>query len=288
MLELFKDFSKWSDCKTYDNKRPIDIAVEYGTIDIVEKCLSENENPKGVNALIRAAIRHRTGIALSHPYVPNAYDDQALHYACRQFYGHKSIDSILTEKRIKAHDTNGYTPLMVAIKHRQLKAVEALLKSKHFKNNVLEQLTEYDTKRTVLHICAEVNENDITNCLLSACFKFYPNNELFIKTDSMRNTPLHTCAQRGNSYMCEKLLERFEKSKNTQRTTQKSGELTMWTMTNHNERTALHEAIQNGHSDVVKTMHKWIDSTDFEKMTDICDEELRTTLHMAAAQGQFI
>ena len=63
---------------------------------------------------------------------------------------------------------------------------------------------------------------------------------------------------------------------------------TMWAMVNHNKRTALHEAIQNKHSDIVETMHKFMKSDDFEGMAKIIDEELRTPLHLAAEKGQFL
>ncbi|CAF4026628.1 unnamed protein product, partial [Rotaria sordida] len=197
MLELFENFPQWSEVTTYDNKRPIDIAAEYGHVDIVKKYLHKNENPNSIHTLIRGAIRRRTGSVLD--YVRKNYGDEdnsayrrALHYACRQFYGHQSIKPIISEWEMTTYDINGYTPLMVAIKHRRI-----------------------DARKT-------------------------------------------------------------QQSKN---------ESTMWTMTNHNKWTALHEAIQNGHPEIVETMHANMELVDFEKMADMADEELRTPLHMAAAKG---
>ncbi|CAF3917983.1 unnamed protein product [Rotaria sordida] len=197
MLELFENFPQWSEVTTYDNKRPIDIAAEYGHVDIVKKYLHKNENPNSIHTLIRGAIRRRTGSVLD--YVRKNYGDEdnsayrrALHYACRQFYGHQSIKPIISEWEMTTYDINGYTPLMVAIKHRRI-----------------------DARKT-------------------------------------------------------------QQSKN---------ESTMWTMTNHNKWTALHEAIQNGYPEIVETMHANMERVDFEKMADMADEELRTPLHMAAAKG---
>ncbi|CAF4891053.1 unnamed protein product [Rotaria sp. Silwood1] len=197
MLELFENFPQWSEATTYDNKRPIDIAAEYGHVGIVKKYLRKNEDSNSIYTLIRGAIRHRTGSVSN--YLRKNYGDEdnsayrrALHYACRQFYGHQSIIPIISEWEMATYDINGYTPLMVAIKHRRIDA----------------------------------------------------------------------------------------------RTTQQSkNESTMWTMTNHNKWTALHEAIQNGYPEIVETMYANMELVDFEKMADMVDEELRTPLHMAAAKG---
>ena len=128
MLKLLGNTGDWSEWKTYDNKRPIDIAAEYGHIEIALTYLSKNNNTKGINALIRAAIRHRTGNVLT--VVQNAYRDEddsryynALHYACRQFYGHQSIESVISKCDMSIFDENGYNPLMLAIKHHQVNSV---------------------------------------------------------------------------------------------------------------------------------------------------------------------
>jgi ankyrin repeat protein len=295
MLKLFGDSTQWSELKTYDNKRPIDIAAEYGNIEIVSRYLSEHENSKGIRTLIRAAIRHRSGTALS--YVQSTYHDednpghyQALHYACRQFYGHQSIKHIISMDEMKAYDRNGYTPLMLAIKHRHVKCLKQLLESDYCTKQVIKISTKSDTKRNVLHICAEVNEKSITDLLLKKCSKLYENsksNELFITTDLMKNTPFHTCAQNGNVDMCEQMIKSYRESNNNRPTERWRGP-TMWTMTNHNKWTALHGAVQNGYVDIVETMNTQMDAADFEEMANIIDEELRSPLHMAAAKGEFM
>ena len=296
MLKLFDETGQWSTCTFYDNKRPIDIAAEYGHIEIVGKYLPKDENPKGINALIRAAIRHRTDKVLS--YVQDTHHDgdihsyhQALHYACRHFHGHQSIKRITFEPEISKYNENGYTPLMLAIKHRQVNAVIELLNNKHCPKKVIKMTTNDGTKRIVLHICAEVHEDKITDVLLKQYFTWYEGDtELLVTSDVMKNTPLHTCAQKGNLYMCKKLIEyyKLKQSSNEPPYPPEKKEQTMWTMTNHKKWTALHEAIYNGYADIVVTMQTNMNPADFESMSEIVDEELRTTLHLAAAQGQLI
>jgi hypothetical protein len=293
MFELFDDIATWSDWQTYDHKRPIDIAAEYGHIEIALKYLHKDKNPKGINALVRAAIRHPTGKISS--YVKSTYPNEddpiyykTLHYACRQFFGHQSIKCVIFKRDMSTYDENGYIPLMLAVKHRQVQSVKELLESEYCTKEVMAMSTDDGTKRTVLHICAEANENSITDALLDKYSTLYKNNnELFIKSDVMKNTPFHTCAQKNNSYMCKQLIQYYKPKNNSNATTEGSKESKMWTMTNHNKMTALHEAIQSGHSEIVKTMHESMEPSDFKRMADIIDEELHTSLHLAAAKGQF-
>jgi len=293
MFELFDHTAKLLDWKTYDHKRPIDIAAEHGHIEIALKYLYKDNNPKGIEALVRAAIRHPTDKILS--YVKSTYPNEddpiyykTLHYACRQFFGHQSIKCVIFKRDMSTYDGNGYIPLMLAVKHRQVESVKELLKSEYCTKEVMEMSTDDGTKRTVLHICAEANEDSITDALLEKCSNLYKNNnELLIKSDVTKNTPFHTCAQKNNVHMCKKLIEYYKPKNNSNATTEASKESTMWTMTNHNKMTALHEAIQNGYSEIVKTMRESMDAGDFKRMAHIIDEELRTCLHLAAAKGQF-
>ncbi|CAF3840807.1 unnamed protein product [Rotaria sp. Silwood1] len=183
-----------------------------------------------------------------------------------------------------AHDKNGFTPLMVAVKHRRLKSVQKLLASEFCTKEVLEMVSQDDSERTVLHICAEVNQNEIIKVLFEKIAELYNDNQPWAMCDVMGNTPLHICAQKGNSDMCEKIIEYYKRN-SSDSTNQSSRRSTILTMKNYNKWTAFHEAVQNGYFGIVDSMRKNLDDAVFKDMAAIVDEELRTSLHMAAEKG---
>jgi ankyrin repeat protein len=292
MLNLFGDIMQWSEWKNYDNQRPIDVAAEYGHRDILEKYLVHHPSPKGINKIVRAAVRHHNdevSLYLRRKNLANKSDySNVLHYACRQFHGHQSINHIIVSSEMSTYDTNGFTPLMLTIKHRRLESARKLLENDSCTKEVLEMISNDGSERTVLHICAEVNRDDITDVLLEKFNRLFKNdNKPWIMCDVMGNTLLHICAQKGNRCMCEKMILYYKHNSSNSKN-QSSKELPLWAMKNYNKWTAFHEAIKNGHSTIVDTMHQHMDATTFWEMAAIVDEELRTSLHMAAEKGQLI
>jgi ankyrin repeat protein len=292
MLSLFGDIMLWSEWKTYDNKRPIEVAVEYGHRDIVKKYFSHHHSPKGIKEIVHAAVQHHR-VEVLHYLQSKSLGNEAdyehfLHHACRELYGHQLIDGIVFEKEMLICDKNGFTPLMLTVKHRRVKAVRKLLSNNFCNKEVFEKRTDDGSERTVLHICAEVNENDITDVLLEKFHKLYKNdNKPWIMYDVMGNTPLHICAQKNNVHMCDKIMQCYKPNSNDSRNESSEG-WTLWTMKNHDKWTALHEAIQHGHFDIVEKMCKLMNHKAFREVAAIVDEDLRTSLHMAAEKGQLM
>ncbi|CAF0938935.1 unnamed protein product [Adineta steineri] len=309
MLNLFGDsFTQLFNEKTLDQKRPIDVAAEYGHLDIIEEFLPQVpvDDPKSNTALAYAAIRYKDKAIVSRlkDQLDPFPDDGILHAACRERYGHESISSLeVTEENLKRIGQDGLTPLMVAVKYRRCECVKALLQTGQCTANVFRVRSE-SFKRTVLHICAEVQYNKITDILFEALKNLNFRDILFLQ-DVMGNTSLHICAQKGNNHMCEKIL-------NLYKTLPRSypGNKAIWLVNNYNKLTAFQEAVKSNQLQVVQAMltlvphtdsrRKIIRATDDQRRTSsdttesndprtmmICatDDQFRTNLHIAALKG---
>jgi ankyrin repeat protein len=229
------------ECKTKDKKKPIDIAAEYGNIDIFQYLFDMHEfqkiNSKESTAtLINAAVSHRENEVLS--FLKEQYNHllhrhlNTLHFACRQLHGHKMISHLIDEKSIMYQDKKtGSSPLMVAVQHRQLECVTELLKSNVASKEEAIHLVSPITLRNVFHICAEVNREDITSALCQSqpC---YLSTLLVLAADLQGDTPLHICAKVGNTHMTKILLDYIENNSSSIYTEVIPHSATRRTMTN--------------------------------------------------------
>jgi ankyrin repeat protein len=281
--------------KTVDNKTPFEVAAEYGHLDIIDQYL-ENPSDLRIRSLIYGAVRHHKSEMLSHIVSRENMNSYILQIACRQSHGH----NLLTDQKISRFFTkdimskqiseDGFTPLMIAVKYRRKECVEELLKDKYCDRTILERIS-FDFERTVLHICAEFSNESITDALLNKAKSCALN---LAPVDVMGNTPLHICAQKNNLYMCDKLLpihENFSdlgsnsKSDSKRKTTNSIQIPEMLKIRNNNGLTALHEATQKGYDKIVERMIEAV--TDPKILIEECDEQLNTSLHMAALKGKF-
>jgi ankyrin repeat protein len=208
---------------------------------------------------------------------------------------------------------SGFSPLMVAVQHRQLKFIKELLGHNDFTSEAFE-LTSFISLSTVLHICAKVNQNDITEAIFDCP---YMSISLAVTADIHGDTPLHICAQVGNVYMTQRLLDymsqtispvvpishqpthrtmtdldsngRVPSKPSDQRTLNTSSPSTslnhhvnkMLTKKNKSKLTPLHVAIHYGKVDVIKEMFRFVQLS----MINERDDQWRTSLHMAAEKG---
>jgi ankyrin repeat protein len=134
----------------------------------------------------------------------------------------------------------------------------------------------------VLHICAEVKDVEITDILFETLKNSNRKRDLLISQDVMGNTPLHICAQKGNEYMCQKLIELYK-------TLPRSipGRTPIWLAINYNNLTAFQEAVKNDQLKVVQQMLILIPESPSRKyMIDAIDDQLCTSLHIAASNGK--
>jgi ankyrin repeat protein len=231
-------------CETKDRKKPIDIAAEYGNInvfkDVFEKYFGDMQEFPKINTkestatLINAAVSHRDNEILSflkeqHNHLLHPHRN-ILHFACRQLHGHKMISHLIDDKSIMYQDKKtGSSPLMVAVQHRRLECVTELLKSNVASKEEAIHLVSPVTLRTVFHICAEVKTEDIT---LVLCQPRYLSTLLVLAADLQGDTPLHICAKVGNAHMTKILLDYIENNSSSIYTEVIPHSATRRTMTN--------------------------------------------------------
>lgn len=212
MVGLFLNFPRLFDCETNDKKKPIDIAMEYNDLEVIEQFfdlrhIRDAEDRAEVITLEKLDAHSSESNTL--PLLKEQYkelvhhDPSALYSACRQLHGHKIVSHLINPNSIMYRDKHtGLTPLMVAVQHRQLQTVKELLNSKNFTQEAFELATNVSF-RTVLHICTKVHNKEITKALFDS---HYMSNTLLVAADMLGDTPLHSCAQVGNLYMAQRLL----------------------------------------------------------------------------------
>jgi ankyrin len=303
MIELFSDDLSLFDYKTR-GKRPIDVAAEYGNLIVIRHLLqikpSETDSKEGVVALVQAAVRHHENEVLS--FLKKRYENtlnrhlNTLHFACRQLHGDKMVSDLINPKSIMYQDKqSGFSPLMVAIQHRQLKCIKELLGHNDFTSEAFE-LTSFISFSTVLHICAKVNQKDITDAIFDCP---YMSISLVVAADVQGDTPLHICAQVGNAYMTNRLLDYMSQTisptvplkrsdQKTRNTSSQSASLSnhvykMVAKKNKSKLTPLHVAIHYGQVDIIKKMFEFLVHP--SSMINEHDDQWRTSLHMAAEKG---
>jgi ankyrin repeat protein len=320
---LFLNDNRLFDYETIDKKRPIDIAAEYGNLDILKHLFDLKEfrkidEKKSTAALINAAVSHRESEVLyflkrQHQHLLHRHLN-TLHFACRQLHGHKMVSHLIDEKTIMYQDKKtGSSSLMVAVQHRQTECVKQLLSHEACTQEAI-QLVSSVTLRTVFHICAEVNHDEITTEL---CKPPYLSSLLVRAADLQGDTPLHICAKVGNACMSKLLLDYIKNNSSSSEVTLHSTTHRSITNLDGNSRvpskpatskmhttnhqtstighiqkmlikknkkkyTPLHEAIYNGNLNVIQEMLHYSDLS----VINAYDDQKRTSLHMAAEKGE--
>ncbi|CAF0779675.1 unnamed protein product [Adineta steineri] len=320
-IGLFLDEPELFECKTGNNKRPIDTAAEYGNLDILQHLfetqqIKQPDATKGTAELINAAVCHQENTALS--FLKRQQDHvrhhlNTLHLACRQLHGHKMVSHLINRASIMYQDRQtGCSPLMVAVQHKQIKCVQELLSDKACTKEAIELVSSV-TLRTVFHICAEVNKKEITTEL---CQSRYLSILLVLAADISGDTPLHICAKVGNAHMSQILLDYIKNisspvetisnttqyrsmtnldtngqvpskpsaSKTTTTNKQMSTNKHVYKILNKKNKdkhTPLHVAIYNENLNVIHEILEYSDPS----VINACDDQKRTSLHMAAEKG---
>lgn len=269
--------------KTNDGKTPFDFAAKYGHLDVLKEYFQHESSSRqtnlSVDAFIQSAIRHYNSVFISEHISSITYKDKRhmLELACRHIHG----DEILADPNIwkyfdrtifsQGNPIDGFTLLMIAVKYRREKCVEALLTNSWMNASILEK-TSHDFERTVLHICAEYPNESITDALLTKV-KLYRLD--LAPADIMGNTPLHICAEKNNIFMCRQLLSDSNPNFMNNLLTKK----------NNNGFTAFHLAVENEHIEMITTMLNSVAPKYGSVIIESGDQQLRTSLHIAALQG---
>ncbi|CAF4585618.1 unnamed protein product, partial [Rotaria sp. Silwood1] len=301
--EMFQRFpldSSSFKLKTLDNKTPLEMAVEYGHTDVVIEYLGRTDSPAnpslGLRVLIEA-IRRRQEDIVSYLVPRTKLDSYLLHMVCRQTHGHELISNniisheLITKNTMNEINTDGYTALMIAVKYGQVECVDKLINHQYCDKDVLEKRS-LDFNRTVLHICAEFKSYHITDLLLQKAKKIALD---LAPVDVMGNTPLHVCVQKDNQYMSDRLLSdrdmvvtvsSIPQGTSSRKTENEDKISKMLKIKNNNGLTAFHEAIESGHNEIVLQMLKKV--IDRVQLIEEPDQQLRTSLHMAAFKGNSV
>lgn len=284
MFKIFNDkYIQWLNRKTFDGKRPIDIAAENGHLDIMGELEGNPPEEPDISALAHAAVRYKTGASIFFLRCQSFYfPKDILHAACRERHGHNSISALpITNNDLKKQDLDGFTPLMVAVKHRRYECVKTLIDTGEFDEEIID-IQDLNLKRTVLHICAEIKHEKITNILFDAIKDLNNIRNMLVQKDTMGDTPLHICAQEDNDHMCQKLLELYKTLPRSN-----PGRTPIWNLKNYNKLIPFQEAVRNNQLKTVKTMLDGIPNSKSRKdMIDATDDNLCTNLHIAALKGE--
>jgi len=270
--------------KTKDGKTPFDFAAEYGRVDCIKdyfqsQPISRQEN-LSIYALIQSTIRSSnsdpTFISKRLSLIHASDKRYMLELACQHFDGDKLLTDPTISKYfnskffLQENPNDGFTPLMIAVKHRREKCVKALLQHPMCTKDILEAAS-HDFERTVLHICAEYPNESIANALLGKAKSY----ELDLAPiDIMGNTPLHICAEKNNIFMCQGLLANIHPKPVYDLLEKK----------NNNGLTAFHIAVKKKHTEIVNKMLQSTSGCESD-LIKYCDQELRTSLHIAAFEG---
>ncbi|CAF1438206.1 unnamed protein product [Adineta ricciae] len=253
MICLFFNFPHLFSRETQDKKKPIDIMIECNDSETVKHLFNQE---------------HEVVSLLKEQYEDAIYNDSSrLFFACRQTHRSRTIAHLINPHSLMYVDEwSGLSSLMVAVQYRQLECIKQLLRNKYFTQEVFDLATSVSFC-TVLHICAKAQDNQITQLLLNSHFM---SNTLARTSDISGDTALHVCARVGNIFMTQLLL-RYTVGHGSSLLTKKNKEKLI----------PFHVAVQAGHLDVINEMYLYADSS----MVNMCDDQQRTGLHMAAAKG---
>jgi ankyrin repeat protein len=290
MIGFFLNFPQLFNHETHDKKKPIDIMIEYNDPDVIKHFFDLRHIEEEVVALspenkVLSLLKQQYEESINH-------DHGRLSFACRQLHGLKTVSHLINPYSIMHCDKQtGLTPLMVAVQHRQLECIKELLNNKYFTQEAFELVSNVSFG-TVLHICPKVHHKEITKALFNSRFM---SNTLAITADVLGDTPLHTCAQVGNVYMTRILLGYIIGHNSSVMTSSYSPTRApanygsairhthaALTKKNKEKLTPLHVAIQAGHLDVINEMLEYAHAS----VINMCDDQQRTSLHMAAAKGK--
>lgn len=275
MIGLFLNFPQLFNYEMHDKKKSIDIMIEYNDPKII-KHFFDRTNMITLEDIAALSPENKVVSLLKQQYEQAMnHDHSRLYFACRQLHSSKTVSHLINPHSIMYLDKQtGLSPLMVAVQHRQLECIKELLNNKYFIQEAF-NLVSNISLGTVLHICAKVHHKEITKILFNSRFM---SNTLAITADVLGNTSLHICAQVGNVYMTQLLLDYITGHNLSTQSIVTSSLIKK----NKDKLTPLYVAIQAGHLDVVNNILKYADAS----VINMCDDQQRTGLHIAAAKGE--
>ncbi|CAF2588467.1 unnamed protein product [Rotaria sp. Silwood2] len=173
-------------------------------------------------------------------------------------------------KLLEQTDEHGYTPLLIAAYYGHKSMVEILLGCKV---EYLHIMTH--DKKNILHLVAQRQHEHVFNILKE---KLNADDFLILmSTQPLQATPLHEISKTNNVVLCDSMLKNYNGDK-----------LKLFQHQNAYGRTIFHEACEYGRLEMIK----YLTSDDLIKdkqikiqLLAIGDDERRTCLHLAAAEG---
>ncbi|CAF3667628.1 unnamed protein product [Rotaria sp. Silwood1] len=287
-----------------DKKTALSVACEYGNINLVQILLIygasiDNYMPihmavkSGNVDIIQLLFKYHIQLTLT-----NLYGETPLHIACK--YNRIDILQVLLNYQnenldLEVKDYQGYTPLLTASYFDHQDCMRILL----INNANITAIDKYG--KTILHICIERHcQNALKNCL-QWIKEDVRNYKMFIKSDRHGNTILHAAAKNGSFKICEMLMNaikyillQIQLSSNNKNLFIKEY-LSLILKKNINKRTPIHEAAKIGNFSMLNFFFHIINNENItneykQNKIVLCedyDDELKTSLHLAAAQGHY-
>ncbi|CAF0747482.1 unnamed protein product [Rotaria sp. Silwood1] len=273
--------------KNLDGHTPLSMAVGYGTPHMINTIVSRidtnlfrNELPICIDMLAKRSTTLPTEILERFLLAYYRPQDSAIifHIICH-YDNHELLKYILdyTQKKtnslnqlLEQTDKHGYTPLLIAAYYGHKSIVEILLDCKA---QYLHVMTH--DKKNILHLIAQRQHEHVFNVLKN---KLKADDFLLLmSTHPLQATPLHDISKTNNVVLCDSMLNSYNGDK-----------LSLFQHQNAYGRTIFHEACEYGRLEMVK----YLTSDDLIKDKEIKikllatgDDERRTCLHLAAAEG---
>ncbi|CAF1052332.1 unnamed protein product [Rotaria sordida] len=301
LLHKAKNYLKfYLEIENKDKKTALSIACEYGNINLVRILLLYGANihnympihmaiKSGNIDIIQLLFEYQIQLKLT-----NIYGETPLHIACK--YNRIDVLQILINYQyekldLEVRDYQGYTPLLTASYFNHHDCIRILL----INNANITVIDNY------VHICIERHcQNALESCLkwIKQDIRCY---NMFIKGDRHGNTILHAVAKNGSFQICEMLMDTL---KHILLQTQLSSDnrnifikeyLSLILKKNINKRTPIHEAAKIGNFSILDFFFRIINNenitNEYEQykiaLCEDFDDELKTSLHLAAAEGHY-
>ncbi|CAF3986350.1 unnamed protein product [Adineta steineri] len=295
LLNAAKDYRQfYLELENKDKKTALSIACEYGNINLIRILLIYGANihnsmpihmaiKSGNIDIVQLLLEYQVKLTLT-----NIYLETSLHIACK--YNRIDVLQILINYQnenidLEVRDYQGYTPLLTASYFNHQHCINILLMNKA-------DITASDNYgKNILHICVEQHCQDALQICLEWIKKDIHSYDIFMKDDRHGNTVLHAAAKYGSFETCEMLINTMKyilQLSCIDRNIFVKQYLSLILKKNIDKRTSIHEAANIGNFVMLEYLFRIMNNENIQNKMIICedcDDEFKTSLHLAAAQG---
>ncbi|CAF1120790.1 unnamed protein product [Rotaria sordida] len=273
--------------KNLEGLTPLSMAIGYGTphmintiVSRIDTSLFQNELSMCIDMLAKrskilpTAILERFLLSYHRPqesatlfHIICHYDNPELLKYILDYTQNRTHN---LDKLLKQTDEHGYTPLLTAVYYGHKSMVEILLDCKveylhimtHDKKNILHLIAQRQHEHVFKILNEKLNANDFS---------------ILMSPQPLQATPLHEISKTNNVLLCDSILKSYKEDK-----------LQLFKHQNVYGRTIFHEACEYGRLEMIKylTSDNLIKDEQIKiELLAVGDDEKRTCLHLAAAEG---